>query len=117
MSVLIAHLFVLLGFAVVFRVFYENSFSASTIQVQNEQAVITSGPYRYIRHPMYAGALWMILATPIAMGSYWGILASIALTGIIILRLLDEEKYLVKNLTGYKEYCQKTKYHLFPRLW
>jgi protein-S-isoprenylcysteine O-methyltransferase Ste14 len=65
---------------------------------------------------MYLGAMLMMLFSPIALGSYWAILCVLPLVFIIV-RLLDEEKFLSKNLTGYIEYCQKVHYHLIPQIW
>jgi protein-S-isoprenylcysteine O-methyltransferase Ste14 len=66
---------------------------------------------------MYAGALVMLFATPLALGSWWGMLMSIPMTLVIVLRLLDEEKFLQRSLPGYTEYCGKVKFHLAPHIW
>jgi len=66
---------------------------------------------------MYIGALIMLLGTPLALGSWWGLLILIPITLIIVWRLLDEEKFLSENLPGYKEYCQKVRYRRIPLLW
>jgi protein-S-isoprenylcysteine O-methyltransferase Ste14 len=66
---------------------------------------------------MYSGALVMFLGTPLALGSWWGMLTLIPFSMIIIWRLLGEEKFLSENLPGYKEYCQKVRYRLIPLLW
>ena len=108
---------VALGFFLVFLVFRENTFAAATIEVSSDQKVITSGPYSIVRHPMYSGAFVILLGTPLALGSWWGLLTLIPFTLIIILRLLDEEKFLSENLPGYKEYCLKVRYRLIPLLW
>ena len=108
---------VALGFFLIFLVLRENTFAAATIEVSADQKVITTGPYSIIRHPMYSGALVMLLGTPLALGSWWGLLTLIPFTLILIWRLLDEEKFLSKNLPGYNEYCQKVRYRLIPLLW
>ena len=105
------------GFYIVFLVFKENTYTSAIIEVAAEQEVISTGPYGIVRHPMYSGALLMMLVTPLALGSYWALVPSILLAGIIVLRLLDEEEFLTKNLTGYTDYCQKVRYHLIPYLW
>jgi protein-S-isoprenylcysteine O-methyltransferase Ste14 len=109
--------FVLLGFIAVFFVFKENTYTSAIIEVDPEQKVISSGPYRLVRHPMYAGALVMFLFTPVALGSFWGVLGTIPLIVLIIFRLLDEEKFLGEHLSGYKEYCNTTRYRLIPLVW
>jgi protein-S-isoprenylcysteine O-methyltransferase Ste14 len=108
---------VAIGFFIVFRVFRENSFTAATIEVSSEQKVISTGPYARVRHPMYAGALVMLFGTPLALGSWWGLLLMIPMTVVLVLRLFDEEKFLAKNLTGYTEYCRRLRYRLAPYVW
>ncbi len=115
--VLLGDVFVVMGFLIVFLVFKENSYSSGIIEVSKEQKVISTGPYGIVRHPMYAGALLMLLFTPLALGSYWGLLAFFPMLVVIALRLLEEEKFLAKNLPGYGDYCRKIRYRLFPLLW
>ena len=115
--IIIGDILVVMGFFLVFLVFKENTFAAATIEIATDQKVITTGPYSMVRHPMYSSALIMLFGTPLALGSWWGLLVFIPFTLIIILRLLDEEKFLSKNLTGYNEYCQKVRYRLIPFLW
>jgi protein-S-isoprenylcysteine O-methyltransferase Ste14 len=115
--VLLANALVVLGFLIIYRVFMENSFAASTIKVEAEQRVISTGPYRFVRHPMYTGGSLLLLATPLALGSFWGLPAAIAITAAIVVRLLDEERYLKANLPGYEDYCRKVTYHLIPFVW
>ena len=115
--VVLADVLVIVGFVFVSQVFRENSFAASTIKVEAEQRVISTGPYAIVRHPMYAGASLALLATPIALGSWWGLLIAIAMIAAIVVRLLDEERYLAANLAGYDEYRGKVKYRLIPMLW
>jgi protein-S-isoprenylcysteine O-methyltransferase Ste14 len=115
--VIIANVFVLLAYYNCFRVFKENTFSSSVIEVDTDQRVITTGPYRIVRHPMYSGAILLFIATPVALGSYWALLLVLPLTIIIIIRLLDEEKFLTANLPGYNEYCEKIRYRLIPLIW
>jgi len=105
--------FVALGLLIVFLVFKQNTFSA-IIEVNENQRVISTGPYCVVRHPMYSGALLMLLFTPLALGSYWGLLAFLPMLVIIALRVLEEEKFLVKNLSGYDEYRQKIRHRLIP---
>jgi protein-S-isoprenylcysteine O-methyltransferase Ste14 len=114
---LISDGFVAIGFYIVFLVFRENSYTRATIEVSAEQNVITSGPYAVVRHPMYAGAMLLLIFTPIALGSWAGVPISILLILIIVARLLDEERFLKANLSGYEEYCQKVRYRLLPLIW
>jgi protein-S-isoprenylcysteine O-methyltransferase Ste14 len=102
-AVLASDALVMLGLLLVFRVFQENSYTASTVQVEVNQQVIATGPYAQIRHPMYAGSILWFLATPFALGSLWAVLPAILLCGVIVVRLLDEERYLSANLSGYRD--------------
>jgi len=108
---------VALGYLVIFIVLKANTFAGTTVEVIPDQKVISTGPYRIIRHPMYLAAIVIILGTPLALGSWWGLLIFIPFTILIVLRLLDEEKSLSQSLSGYKEYCQKTRYRLVPFIW
>jgi protein-S-isoprenylcysteine O-methyltransferase Ste14 len=106
-----------LGFFGVFFVFRENSFTSATIELAPDQKVISTGPYTLVRHPMYAAALVMLLGIPIALGSMWSVLVIVAIMPALIWRLLDEEKFLAKNLPGYREYQTRVRYRLMPRVW
>lgn len=108
---------VVLGFFIVFLVFRENSFTSAVIEISEEQKVIDTGPYRIVRHPMYAGAILLLLFTPLALGSWVAIPFPLPLIFVVIIRLLDEEKFLKANLQGYEDYCQKVRYHLVPWIW
>jgi protein-S-isoprenylcysteine O-methyltransferase Ste14 len=90
-----------IGWLAIFFVFRENSFTSSTIEVAEDQKVISTGPYARVRHPMYAGALVMLLGTPIALGSWWGVLVLVAMLPVLIWRVFDEEALLARNLPGY----------------
>jgi protein-S-isoprenylcysteine O-methyltransferase Ste14 len=116
-AVLTSDVFVVLGLAIVFLVFRENSYTSTVIEVIKEQKVISTGPYKVVRHPMYSGAMLMLLFTPLALGSFWGLLAFFPILVVIGFRLLEEEKLLAKNLAGYSEYCQQTRYRLIPFVW
>jgi protein-S-isoprenylcysteine O-methyltransferase Ste14 len=106
-----------LGFFIVFRVFKENTFTAATIAVLPGQLVISTGPYAVVRHPMYSGALLMLLGTPPALGSWWGLLMWIPMVIIIAWRARAEEKVLVNQLCGYKQYCETVHHRLMPFVW
>ena len=115
--VLAGDLLVVLGFYIVFRVFCVNTFTAATIEVAEQQTVISTGPYAFVRHPMYSGALIMLLGTPLALASWWGLVPFALMIAVMVVRLLDEEKLLLANLPGYAEYVARVKYHLMPPVW
>jgi protein-S-isoprenylcysteine O-methyltransferase Ste14 len=108
---------VAVGFIAIFFVLKENTFSSATIELAPDQKVVSSGPYAVVRHPMYAGALVMLLGIPIALGSWWGVLVFVSMTPAIIWRLIEEEKFLARNLLGYTEYQQKVRRRLIPLVW
>jgi protein-S-isoprenylcysteine O-methyltransferase Ste14 len=108
---------IVLGFYLVFLVFKENTFASGTIEVGAEQKVIMTGPYALVRHPMYVGALVMLVGVPLALGSLWGLLTIIPMLLVLVARLLDEEKFLAKNLAGYPEYQSRVRHRLLPLIW
>lgn len=112
-----ADVLVVVGLWIVFRVFRENTFTASTIQVAEEQQVVSTGPYAVVRHPMYTGSLLYIAAMPVALGSWWALLALVPLLPVMVWRILDEEGLLRHNLAGYAEYAQRVRYRLVPHVW
>ncbi len=115
--VVTGEIFVAVGFYIVFLVFRENSYTSATIEIAENQKVISTGLYAVVRHPMYSGALLMLLFTPLALGSFWDLPFVILIFIVIVWRLLDEEKFLAKNLSGYSAYCQKTRFRLIPMVW
>ena len=115
--VLLGDILVALGLYFVFLVFKENTFTSATIEVADQQRVISTGPYAVIRHPMYAGAFIMLLGVPMALGSWWAFIFVFLLFAAIVWRLLEEEKFLSKNLPGYTDYRQKVRYRLIPFIW
>jgi protein-S-isoprenylcysteine O-methyltransferase Ste14 len=114
---LISDGFVALGFFIVFLVFRENTYTSATIEVANDQKVISSGPYGLVRHPMYSGAILLLLFTPLALGSWVAVPFPLPLILTVVVRLLAEEKFLLKSLSGYDKYYQKVRYRLVPYIW
>lgn len=105
------------GFISIFFVLRENTFSSATIEIAPGQKVISTGPYAVVRHPMYAGAFIMLIGMPIALGSWWGLLVFVVMMPALFWRLLDEEKFLSRNLPGYTEYQHKVRFRLIPLVW
>jgi protein-S-isoprenylcysteine O-methyltransferase Ste14 len=115
--VLAANVVLALSFAIFFIVLKQNSFAASTIRIEADQPVVSTGLYAIVRHPLYSGALLLMLATPLALGSYWTLLVAFALIPVLMWRLLDEERFLMQNLPGYADYCRSTRFRLIPLIW
>jgi protein-S-isoprenylcysteine O-methyltransferase Ste14 len=112
-----ADILVCIGYIFVVLVFKENQFASRIIEVVEGQKVIQSGPYRIVRHPMYMGSTLMYVASPLALGSYWAIIPAVFIIPIFIARIINEEKVLTKELEGYLEYKQRTRYRLIPGIW
>jgi protein-S-isoprenylcysteine O-methyltransferase Ste14 len=107
------------SFPPMFLTFRENSFLASTVRVQVDrgQTVVSTGPYHYVRHPMYASAILFFLGTPLLLGSWYGLLpALVAIAGMAV-RAVMEERVLREELPGYDAYMAQVKYRLIPYVW
>jgi protein-S-isoprenylcysteine O-methyltransferase Ste14 len=101
-----------LCFYITFLAYKENAFTSATVEIAQDQQVISTGPYAIVRHPMYAGGLLIFMGTPLALGSYWGLLTLGATVPALIWRLLDEERFLAEGLSGYEAYCRKVRWRL-----
>lgn len=115
--VIISNILVFGSYIFIFFVFKENTYASTVIQVENEQHVITTGPYKIVRHPMYLGMVIMSLFMPLALGSYFAIIPMFFIIPITVFRIKNEEAVLLRKLKGYKEYCLKTRYRLIPFIW
>lgn len=110
-------LLVVIGFYFIFLVYKENPYSSATIEIAEGQTLVSTGPYAIVRHPMYASALLYLIGTPLALGSYWGFAGLIFMLPSLLWRLLDEERFLSKDLPGYEEYRGRVRYRLIPFVW
>jgi len=108
---------VAVGFYFIFLVYRENTFTSATIEIAENQQVISTGPYAIVRHPMYASALLYLLGTPLALGSYWGLVVFGAILPFLLWRIIDEERLLAKQLPGYTEYQERVHNRLLPFVW
>jgi len=115
--IIIADLFIFIGYLLFFLVLKENTYASRIIEVEKDQKVVSTGLYAIVRHPMYVAVLMMYVLSPLALGSYWAVLAVLPLPVLVIFRIKSEEKILRDKLTGYREYTQKVKYRLIPYIW
>ena len=115
--VVAGNVLVAVGFGLIVRVYRENTFSSATVEVAENQTVISTGPYAIVRHPMYASGSLYLFGTPLALGSYWGLVPIAVMMPFLIWRLLDEERLLAKDLDGYAEYQKRVRHRLVPYVW
>ncbi len=114
---ILSQVLVFAGYLITLWVMKENSFASRTVQVEEGQKVISTGPYRLVRHPMYFGGVLMLLFTPLALGSWWALPGFLLVIPLIVFRLLNEEKMLCRDLPGYSDYCLRTRSRLLPLIW
>jgi protein-S-isoprenylcysteine O-methyltransferase Ste14 len=105
------------GVTLTMLVVVQNGYAAATVTVETGQPVVSTGVYRFVRHPMYVGGAIIMIGTPLALGSYWGLLFVLPGVGALVLRILDEETLLTQELAGYSEYTQRVRYRLMPYVW
>lgn len=107
------------SFYVFYVTFRENPYLSPAVRIQRErsQRVVSSGPYRYVRHPMYAGFIFFTIGTALLLGSWYGLLGALLLVGLVARRAVLEERALREELVGYREYMTRAKYRLVPHLW
>jgi protein-S-isoprenylcysteine O-methyltransferase Ste14 len=108
-----------LSFFFFFRSYIDNTYLSPLVRIQKErrQTVVSTGVYALVRHPMYLGGILMFLGTPLLLGSAGGIVAGLALTLLLMVRIPIEEALLLRELEGYGDYCQKVRFRLFPFIW
>lgn len=116
-GVVAGDMLVAIGFYLISIVYRENTYTSATIEVAENQTVISSGPYAVVRHPMYASASLYLLGTPLALGSYWGLVPFAMTMPFLIWRLVDEERFLATKLPGYTEYQRRVRRRLVPFIW
>lgn len=114
---LVGDVLVAVGLGVVALVLIQNSYAASTVQVEAGQTVVSTGLYGLVRHPMYTGNVIMLVGIPLALGSYWGLVFVVPGLFVLAVRIRDEEKLLQEELTGYREYTQTVRHRLVPLMW
>jgi len=112
-------LVLLCSFYLFFLTFRENSFLSTVVRIQEEREhrVISTGPYHYVRHPMYAAFLLFMMGTPLLLGSWYGVLLGLAFMIVLARRAILEESTLKKDLRGYADYMAQVKYRLIPYIW
>lgn len=115
--VIAGNVLVAVGLVVAQLVVIQNGYAAATITVEAGQRLVTTGLYGLVRHPMYVGGLVMMLGTPLALDSYWGLAVLVPSVVVLGARIVDEERMLTEQLPGYREYRQRVRYRLIPNVW
>jgi protein-S-isoprenylcysteine O-methyltransferase Ste14 len=115
--VIAADVVVLLGYLLFVLTLRENEYASRTVEVEQQQRVITTGPYSLVRHPLYLAAALIFGFSPLALGSYWALIPGALFPVLLVARILDEEKLLLRDLDGYADYCKVVPYRLIPGVW
>lgn len=115
--VIVASVILLVAYALYAEVMKGNAYLSRTIEVQENQKVVDTGLYGIVRHPMYAVTIWLFLAIPVVLGSWWSLLCFVPYVAVIVIRILNEEKVLEQGLKGYADYKKRVKYRILPFIW
>ena len=115
--VIAASVVLLISYALYAEVMRENAYLSRTIEVQENQKVVDTGLYGIVRHPMYAVTIWLFLAIPIVLGSWWSLMIFLPYVAVIVIRIQNEEKVLEAGLEGYTDYKKRVKYRIIPLVW
>jgi protein-S-isoprenylcysteine O-methyltransferase Ste14 len=108
---------VALSFYILYLVSKVNTYAAANVRVEEGQKVVSDGMYGYVRHPMYFGALFLFIGTPLALGSLWTLAFVPVFLPLLIARILNEEQVLERGLPGYGEYRHRVRHRLIPWVW
>jgi protein-S-isoprenylcysteine O-methyltransferase Ste14 len=115
--IIVASVVFLISYVLYVEVVRENAYLSRTIEVQENQKVVDTGLYGIVRHPMYAVTLWLFLATPIILGSWWALVCFSPYIIVMVVRIRNEEKVLADGLEGYSDYMKRVKYRIMPLIW
>lgn len=116
-AVVAAQALALASYLGVLKVFVANRWAGRTVETKPGQEVVSTGPYAIVRHPMYVATLVLYVASPVALGSWWAVIPAILYAPMLVIRILNEEEVLVRELPGYEEYRKKVRYRLLPLVW
>ena len=116
-AVIAASVIFLIGYGLYAEVMRENAYLSRTVKVEEGQTVVSTGLYGIVRHPMYLASVLMFLSIPLVMGSWYALIPFAFYPVLMVVRILDEEKLLTAELSGYEEYKRKVKYRMIPFVW
>lgn len=115
--VIVSALVMMSGYFIFFTVMRQNTYASRVIEIEDEQKLIDTGLYSFVRHPMYLGAIILYGFVPLVLGSFYALIPMVFIPGLLIIRIRNEEKVLIRGLKGYDEYMKKVKYRIFPFIW
>jgi protein-S-isoprenylcysteine O-methyltransferase Ste14 len=115
--VVLSTILMILGTIILFNVMKQNTYLSAVIEVQEDQKVMDTGLYSIVRHPMYMAYSIIFLFTPLVLGSFYALIPSVITLILLVMRIINEEKVLIKELKGYDLYVKKVKYRLIPYIW
>jgi protein-S-isoprenylcysteine O-methyltransferase Ste14 len=115
--VFIGDMLVVVGLGIAMLVIVQNNYAAANITIEADQALVSTGLYGLVRHPMYSGSLIMLVGTSLALGSYWGLVGAAVMAMLFAVRIVDEEEALTDELSGYREYTEKVHSRLVAHVW
>ena len=115
--VVLADILILLGYLLFVLTIRENRYASRVVEIQDNQVVISTGPYALVRHPMYLAVIVIFTLSPVALGSYWALIPALLLPVVLAGRIDNEEQLLRSGLNGYEDYCKQVKYRLLPFIW
>ncbi len=116
----LAAILLIISFYIFYLVFKENSYASPVVKIQKarEHRIITTGPYQYVRHPMYSGAILYFIGIPLLLGSWYGLLFTLFLTLLLVIRASFEEKALIEEFANnYREYAKRVQYRFIPLIY
>jgi len=116
---IVGTIILLCSYYLIFTTFRENSYLSPVVRIQNDRGhkVVSTGPYHYVRHPMYSGITLFSIGTPLLLGSWYGLLLGLILVGILARRAVLEESLLRNELQGYADYTRQVKNRFIPHVW
>jgi len=117
--IVVGWLGLLAAFGLVWWVMASNPFLSRMVRIQDErgQVVVTTGPYNYVRHPMYVGTITAMICIPLVLGSYWALIPAVLIDILFVVRTAMEDRTLMEELPGYWEYAARVRYRLLPGIW
>jgi protein-S-isoprenylcysteine O-methyltransferase Ste14 len=115
--VMVSLLIMICGYIGFIIVMLQNRYASRVIEIQNEQKLIDTGLYSFVRHPMYLSAIILYVASALVLGSYYTLIPMLLLPFLLAYRIKNEEKVLIKGLPGYEEYTKRVKYRMIPFIW